>query len=73
LLDFVKKAISWVKGTAAKHAAKLGMSVLVIIMLFLGLNIDWSCGKGKGWECQGKYVPPDPEDVNKILKQGNNR
>lgn len=77
LLEVIKKILNWGKDTAIKivlqkKVISIGLSVLAIVMLLLGLSIDWQCGS-KGWNCEGEYTPPAPDDVNKILKQSNNK
>lgn len=67
LWKFIKKVLAWLKEILAKKSVKIGLAILIAVMFMLGFSINWQCGS-KGWRCGGGYTPPNPDDVNKILK-----
>jgi hypothetical protein len=67
VIKTVKKAFVWGKENFSKKGVQVGISILIVVMLMLGLNIDWRCGS-QGWNCDCGYTPPNPDDVNKIIK-----
>lgn len=69
LFQLIKDVLAWVKTVLAKKSVQIGIAILLAVMFMLGFSINWQCGSG-GWECGGGYVPPNPDDVNKILKVG---
>ena len=51
-----------------KKILKAGILALIIAFIFLGSSIKWDYNSKDGLSCDGNYTPPNPDDVNKIIK-----
>jgi len=65
--NLIRRVVTWLKEKFGKTSIKTGIAILVAVMYMLGFSINWQCGS-RGWECDGGYKPPNPDDVNKIIK-----
>ena len=67
-----KEMLTRFKKIFAKKSVQIGIAILIVVMFMLGFTINWNCSS-RGWECGGGYAPPDPDDVNKIIKLEKNK
>lgn len=58
-----------VKILLSNRYVRISLSVLLAVMFMLGFSMAWQCGD-KGNYCSGGYKPPNPNDVNEIIRPG---
>jgi len=67
--EFLKKCYYKVKEFFSNKYVKISLSILLAVMFMLGFSTAWECGD-KGNTCSGGYNPPNPNDVNKLIRPG---